>query len=136
MNQTAEQRVAAYNDKWPPALLTYNDRIYGVWVIGNTYENASDFYGEYPHKLLQRMQTLFQDKQKVMHLFSGKIIDKGAMTYDIDESHRPTICDDVRNLLAHKTEIQDRDLVMCDPPYDKSDLKSTTFQSRLAKLRC
>jgi hypothetical protein len=56
-----------------------------------------------------------------MHLFSGMI--KEGITYDIDAKLNPTICDDVRNIKKYCDVIKNMDLIMADPPYDKSDFQ-------------
>lgn len=118
-----QNRIESYNSKYPPALLQCNNRIYGVWVIGNNYRNNSNYYGEYPHSVKERILSLFPDCQKILHLFAGTIKDENTITYDINPKYNPTICDSVKNIINHKEALKDIDLVLADPPYEKSDFE-------------
>lgn len=131
-----EERILAYNQKFPPGLAEHeglndqplNGRIYGVWVIGNNYKNNSDFYGEYPHSVKERILALFPDAKNILHLFSGTLKEiategKREYTYDISNKFSPTICDDVRSITKHGDFLKTIDLVLADPPYEKSDFE-------------
>jgi len=56
-------------------------------------------------------------------LFSGTINDLDSITYDINPSVYPTICDDVRNLKKYESYFRSVDLVIADPPYEKKDFE-------------
>ena len=43
-----------------------DDRLYGTWVMGNTYTVKSSYYGGYPHGYLKRIKALFPDKQNIL----------------------------------------------------------------------
>ena len=45
------------------------------------------------------------------------------LTYDVNPDLKPTICDDVRNIEKYADIIGKIDLVIADPPYDKSDFE-------------
>ena len=45
------------------------------------------------------------------------------LTYDVNPDLKPTICDDVRNIEKYADTIGKIDLVIADPPYDKSDFE-------------
>lgn len=93
----------------------------GLWMMGNSYGHRSGYYGKYPHLLKKRIESLFPDCNRILHLFSGKIQDN--MTYDINPYLQPTICDDVRNIRNYTKLMRGIDLVIADPPYDKSDFQ-------------
>lgn len=116
-----QERIDNYLTVFPNfvPLQIFNDRIYSVWIMGNNYKNQSKYYGEYPHSLKERILSLFPDCHNIMHLFSGKIHEQ--ITFDIKKEVNPTICDDVKNILNYRKIINGIDLVIADPPYDKSD---------------
>jgi hypothetical protein len=122
---TAEQRCQSYASRFPNALKAVNGRIYGVWVMGNSYRSRSGFYGEFPNSVKERILALFPDCKKIMHLFSGTIKEclPDVMTYDISARFRPTICDSVQSIKAHKDILQDRELMIADPPYEAADFE-------------
>jgi hypothetical protein len=64
---------------------------------------------------------MFPDKQRVLHLFSGKV-DLTALpgdTVDINANLNPTYVDDAQTL--HGVPLADYDLVLADPPYSAED---------------
>jgi hypothetical protein len=79
-------------------LQVFNDRFYGLWIMGNYYGHSSSYYGEFPNSLKQRILSLFPDCNNILHLFSGQILDRNVLTYDVNPDLKPTICDDVRNI--------------------------------------
>lgn len=96
-------------------------RLYGIWIMGNYYGHNSKYYGGFPNSLKKRILSLFPDCSSVLHLFSGKINDKNVITYDINSDLNPSICDDIKNVRKYSNIISKIDLVVADPPYDKSD---------------
>src|SRR6266540_2578382 len=102
-------------------LQVFNNRFYGIWIMGNYYGHNSKYYGEFPNSLKKRILSLFPDCKDVLHLFSGKIEDHNVLTYDINSELKPSICDDVRNIGKYASIVSKTDLVIADPPYDKSD---------------
>jgi len=119
IQKRADNYIKSFPDYAP--LQIFNDRIYSIWMIGNNYSKGTGYYGAYPHKLKERILSLFPDCSKILHLFSGEI--KEGITFDIKPELNPTICDHVDNIVNHKDLIQDVDLIMADPPYDKSDFE-------------
>ena len=68
--------------------------------MGNDYRVKTGYYGGYPAGYLRRIRALFPDKQRVLHLFSGKV-DLTALpgdTVDINPSLNPTYVDDAQTL--------------------------------------
>lgn len=120
-----EARCQNYGKRFPDAHKVVNGRIYGVWVMGNSYRNRSDYYGEFPNSVLERILALFPDCKKILHLFSGTVIEclPDIMTYDISPHFSPTICDSVQNIKKHRAQIQNVQLVIADPPYEPADFQ-------------
>jgi len=116
-----EQRMDSYIQSFPryAPLHIFNNRIEGQWIIGNNYSKGTKFYGAYPHKLKERILSLFPDCKDALHLFSGEI--KEGTTYDINADLNPSICDNVLHIKNHYDVIEKMDLIMADPPYEKSD---------------
>lgn len=104
-------------------LQVFNNRFYGLWMMGNYYGHSSSYYGEFPNSLKQRILSFFPDCKNVLHLFSGQILDQNVLTFDVNPDLKPTICDDVRNIEKYADTIGKIDLVIADPPYDKSDFE-------------
>jgi hypothetical protein len=73
--------------------------------------------------LKQRILSLFPDCNNILHLFSGQILDRNVLTYDVNPDLKPTICDDVRNIEKYADAFGKMDLVIADPPYDKPDFE-------------
>ncbi len=71
-----QARIQSYEKLtgFPGSLFVAGDgRVVGTWIIGNDYRVKSKYYGGYPATYLRRMRSLFRDKQKVLHLFSGQV---------------------------------------------------------------
>jgi hypothetical protein len=95
--------------------------IYGVWKMGNSWGSKAGYYGGYPGDYLKRIRALFPDKQRVLHLFAGKV-DLSIMpgdTVDIQPELNPTFLDDAQTLEA--VPLEKYDLVLADPPYSVED---------------
>jgi len=106
-------------------------RVFGVWVMGNNYTVTSNYYGGYPHGYLKRVKALFPDKERVLHLFSGKVdlsIIPGD-TVDLNPDLNPTYLDNAQSLT--KVPLENYDLVLCDPPYSVED--ADHYQMTLVK---
>jgi hypothetical protein len=96
-------------------------RVVGIWILGNDYRVQSLFFGGYPAGYLRRIKALFPDKNKVLHLFSGKV-DTSVIpgtTVDLNPDLNPDIVDDAQTLF--KVPLEEYDLVMSDPPYSVED---------------
>lgn len=117
-------RIASYErvTKFPKSLFSAGDgRVVGLWIMGNDYRVKSKFYGGYPAGYLRRVKALFPDKQRVLHLFSGKV-DTAAFpgtTVDINANLNPDIVDDCHTL--EKVPLETFDLVLADPAYSQED---------------
>jgi hypothetical protein len=110
---------------------------YGYWVIGNNYRVASGYHGGYPPTYLERLRVLFPDKQRVVHLFSGKV-DLTAFpgdTVDINPALNPTFVDDAQALEWVPLELYA--LALADPPYsdEAAERYGTTMVDRNRVLR-
>lgn len=117
--------------------LAADGRVVGTWIMGNDYRVASTYYGGYPAGYLRRIRALFPDKQRVLHLFSGRV-DLDAFpgdTVDIDPALSPTFLDDAQTLA--RVPLADYDLVLADPPYSVEDAEHyrTTMIKRNVVLR-
>lgn len=117
-------RIANYEreTKFPKSLfIGGDDRVVGTWIMGNNYRVKSQFHGGYPASYLRRVKALFPDKNKILHVFSGKV-DVAMMpgdTVDINPDLNPTFVDDAQTL--ESVPIHDYDLVLADPPYSVED---------------
>ncbi len=119
-----QDRIENYikETKYPRSLfLSEDERIVGTWIMGNNYRVKSDYYGGYPAGYLKRIKALFPEKNKVLHLFSGKV-DLSVFpgdTVDINQELNPTFLDDAQTLL--NVPLGNYDLVLADPPYSVED---------------
>jgi hypothetical protein len=135
-----EDRIENYvsETKFPRSLFVSEDgRIVGTWIMGNDYRVRSEYYGGYPAGYLRRVRSLFPDKRRVLHLFSGKV-ETDALpgdTVDINPALRPTFVDDAQTL-TH-VPLERYDLILADPPYSVEDAEryQTTMVKRNAVLR-
>ncbi len=105
--------------------------------MGNDYRVKSAYYGGYPAGYLRRIKALFPDKQRVLHLFSGRV-DLSALpgdTVDINAALTPTFVDDAQTLEA--VPLDRYDLVLADPPYSIEDAEryQTTMIKRNTVMR-
>jgi hypothetical protein len=123
---------------FPRSLFLAEDgRIVGTWIMGNDYRVKSEYYGGYPAGYLRRIKSLFPDKQRTLHLFSGKV-DLSVFpgdTVDINPDLNPTYVDDAQTLERVPLEIYD--LVLADPPYSVEDAEryQTTMIKRNLVMR-
>lgn len=128
------ERVANYHREtgFPESLFIGGDgRIIGVWIMGNDYRVKSEFYGGYPAGYLRRIKALFPDKQRVLHLFSGRV-DKSIIpgdTVDVNPELSPDYVDDAQTL--ERVPLEAYDLVMADPPYSVEDAER--YQTTMIK---
>jgi hypothetical protein len=121
---TWQDRIRSYEreTKFPESLFIAGDgRVVGTWIMGNDYRVKSGYYGGYPAGYLKRIKALFPDKQRVLHLFSGRV-DQSAMpgdTVDLNPALEPTFLDDAQTL--KNVPLENYDLVLADPPYSVED---------------
>lgn len=128
------ERVENYHLEtgFPESLFVGGDgRIVGTWIMGNDYRVKSEYYGGYPAGYLRRIKALFPDKQRVLHLFSGRV-DKSVMpgeTVDVNFELAPDYLDDAQTL--ERVPLEQYDLVMADPPYSVEDCER--YQTTMVK---
>ncbi|HET7881465.1 MAG TPA: hypothetical protein VFL55_11310 [Acetobacteraceae bacterium] len=135
-----EGRISSYvrQTGFPRSLFVSEDgRIVGTWIMGNDYRVKSAYYGGYPAGYLRRIKALFPEKQRVLHLFSGKV-DVSALpgdTVDINPDLAPTFVDDAQTL--GRVPLEHYDLILADPPYsvEDADRYQTTMVKRNVVLR-
>jgi len=135
-----QDRIDSYVEKtgFPRSLFIGEDnRVVGTWIMGNDYRVKSTYYGGYPAGYLKRVKSLFPDKRRALHLFSGKV-DLATLpgdTVDINSSLYPTYVDDAQTLSG--VPLGQYDLVLADPPYSVEDAVryQTTMVKRNAVMR-
>lgn len=135
-----DQRIANYvrETGFPKSLFVAADgRVVGTWIMGNDYRVKTGYYGGYPAGYLRRVKALFPDKQRALHLFSGKV-DLSALpgdTVDINADLAPTFVDDAQTM--ERVPLADYDLILADPPYSIEDAEryQTTMVKRNIVLR-
>ena len=121
------ERALSYNNTFKKfsaqAPLMATERwIYGVWIIGNNYQRAMGYYGEYPPTFLKRVYSLFPDVEdcEILHLFSGSLSQsERGDRFDINPDTYPTICGDAEQL--SKLVKKKYKLIIADPPYSGMD---------------
>lgn len=129
-----QDRIDAYVTctGFPRSLFIGDDgRIVGTWIMGNDYRVKSGYYGGYPAGYLRRVKSLFPDKRRVLHLFSGKV-DLAALpgdTVDLNAELNPTYVDDAQRL--ERVPLAHYDLVLADPPYSVEDCER--YQTTMVK---
>lgn len=137
---TLHMRAAWYNKtfpQFPDSHLLASDRwLQGNWILGNDYR-GSGYYGSYPPGYLKRMAAIFQDRERILHLFSGSLAPPTGAVVSVDirvtETVRPRVQADARHLpFADETF----DLVYADTPYSVADAVryGTSMPSRKAVL--
>ena len=119
---TNQDRAAFYSEafpKWPP--LRYDNRwLDGIWILGNDYQNKTDFYGTYPPQYLKRIQVLFPEAKDILHLFSGALEPGNYTRFDLREDLKPDVVGDAHKLSSYFPK-KKFDLIYCDPPYSVQD---------------
>jgi hypothetical protein len=129
-----DARIANYVriTKFPRSLFVAEDgRVVGTWIMGNDYRVKSSYYGGYPAGYLRRIKSLFPDKRRVLHLFSGKVdlAELPGDTVDLNPDLTPTYVDDAQRL--ERVPLSDYDLVLADPPYSVED--ADRYQTTMVK---
>lgn len=121
---TWRERIDNYHHVtgFPESLFIAGDgQVVGIWIMGNDYRVKSGYYGGYPAGYLRRVRALFPEKQRVLHLFSGRVdtIAWPGATVDINPELKPDYLDNAETL--EKVPVQDFDLILADPPYSAED---------------
>ncbi|MEO8483087.1 MAG: hypothetical protein ABI634_12810 [Acidobacteriota bacterium] len=100
------------------------DVIYGTWLGGQDYRNASKFYGAYPPGYLERVMALFPDvtpsalPTDVLHVFSGSLPPGHYERCDLLQPAeiQADVCELPNIILNWRPR-----LVIADPPYSAAD---------------
>ena len=93
--------------------------IHGFWFLGGG--NISDLYGSYQVEYLRRIGVLFEDAQKVVHLFSGSLppSDKYVRVGLPQDGNEPDIKADAHEFSSYLPF--KADVIYADPPYSVED---------------
>jgi hypothetical protein len=135
---TLEERAEAYHATFPkyPKMWVDGGWLMGVWVIGALYKRPNpEYYGAFPHGFARRTLSMFPDRVKTLHLFSGTIqAGIGEITTDINPILKPSVVADARHL---PFQVGSFDLVVADPPYSTKDAENYGYgmPSRLHVVR-
>jgi len=112
-----------YGQRFVESQLRASDRwIQGQWVLGNDYR-GSGMYGSYPPGYLPRIQTVFPDAARVLHVFSGSLPRAATRALTtLDLRHTSEVVPGVRGSVT-ALPFTDRvfDLCYADPPYTATD---------------
>lgn len=107
------------------AIMEKEGRVYGVFVIGNTYRSISSYYGSYPNKYLERIYSLIS-ASPVLHLFSGSLTELQVPAthwrVDINPEFGPDVCCKAEDVAEH-FEPNFFPLIIADPPYSQDHSK-------------
>lgn len=108
--------------KWPASVPTVgaDGRLQGIWILGNDYRNKTVYWGAYPPNYLARVNALFPDAERVLHLFSPS---PPAGDYTRFDLRRDVECDVRGDATKLSTYFPNRtfDLIHADPPYTDED---------------
>ena len=121
---TWQQRITNYHTAtgFPESLFIAGDgSVVGTWIMGNDYRVKSEYYGGYPAGYLRRVRALFPDKERALHLFSGRVnrAEFPGVTIDINPATEPDFVDNAEGITC--VPLRDRDIVLADPPYSVED---------------
>ena len=120
---TSADRANMYNRRFAdfPAVWADKGWLLGQWNLGNDYR-GSGYYGAYPPAYLKRIQVMFPDAGRVMHLFSGSLPAGPYVRLDrrLDQAAnvQPDVCADAQMLPFGAATF---DLILADPPYSAED---------------
>lgn len=114
------ERANLFHKAFPQlAPLQYHEgMLYGFWFLGGS--RHSSFYGSYHNNYLDRIECMFPDAEKVVHLFSGSLPYSEKYTrVGMGEGEKPDIVGNAENLASFLPFKPD--LIYCDPPYSVED---------------
>lgn len=117
------ERAGFYNAAFPKysklAWLQASYRwLWGIWSIGNNYK-GSGYYGAYPPRYIDRVRSMFPDRDLTLHLFSGSLKPmNGEHRFDLTQSAE--FNGDAHELSKIVGE-DAYDLIIADPPYSAED---------------
>lgn len=136
---TLSQRAEAYAAAFPkyPSMWVNREWLMGVWVLGNYYKRPTRYYGAFPGNFCKRVLSLFPDRQRTLHLFSGTLpAGLGEVTLDCLSSAevRPSVVASAQQMPFAPATF---DFVLADPPYSAKDAKQygTPMIIRAAVMR-
>lgn len=92
--------------------------LFSFWFVGGG--NVSEFFGSYQVEYLNRINAMFTDAEKVVHLFSGSLPPSDKYTrvgIDYTGKHKSDLEIDVHQLSTYMSF--NPDLIMADPPYEE-----------------
>jgi len=122
-------------DSWP--VVATGRWLQAVWVTGACYR-GSGYHGSYPRRYLARVRSMFPDRCRTLHLFSGSLRAEPA-TVRLDLQPNPEAKADVRgDARALPFRPASFDLVLADTPYTDKDARIygvPKVPHRLAVLR-
>lgn len=134
---TLRQRADAYNkqyENWTPpnTPITYFNKdqrefIHAFWFVGGG--NISELYGAYQTAYLERIQSLFPDAVKVVHLFTGSLppSEKYVRVGLPQGDTRPDIeCDAHEISSVLPARLGKVHVIYADPPYSVEDSEHYT----------
>lgn len=113
-------RANLFSAKFPdaPPLQYHEGVLYGFWFLGGS--RHSSFYGSYHLNYLKRIESMFPDAQKIVHLFSGSLPPSKRYTrVGMGEGEKPDIVGNAEQLASFLPFKPD--LVYADPPYSTED---------------
>lgn len=129
---TLHERALAFKNNFPnPASWLWVTReqdrnvLYGIWVIGALYANATPYYGAFPRTFLDRLMALFPDMgpHDILHVFSGSLPAGPYTRVDCNPLLEPDVVGDVLEVKALFADRAPFGLVIADPPYSDDDAK-------------
>ena len=121
---TWPERIESYKRKLgtPYSYLSFQGTwCIGTWFMGNSYEKSNGYYGGFQGNFLKRIDALFPDRGRVLHLFAGQVdISKfPGDTLDIKPELKPTYCVDAETCAG--VPLSEYNFVLGDPPYSATD---------------
>lgn len=115
------ERSSFFSTAFPqlPPLQYHDEMLYGMWFLGGG--RHSSYYGSYHTNYLDRIQSLFPDASKIVHLFPGSMPPGNYIRvgYDGTGEHKPDIVGDAEHLASFLAF--NPDLIYADPPYSVED---------------
>ena len=120
---TPPERAGLYNKAFPnyPAVWADKGWLMGMWNMGNDYR-GSGYHGAYPPSYLKRINAMFPDARRVLHLFSGSLPPGSYTRVDRRVDACLGVVPDVRaDAQALPFICGAFDLILADPPYSGED---------------
>ena len=122
LQDRADLYAKAHPD-WPK--LQVDRQISGMFIMGANYK-TSGYYGAYPHGYLERMNSMFPDAERILHLFSGSMPAGNYVRFDRKgvEGSQAEVIGEAEKLADYFTSprpVRQFDLIFADPPYSIED---------------